>query len=68
MQKKEKDLENTKKVVVEFKKMSVKIRQQKKVEKNESLEKVQKIKLNLNTKEVRRSKLLEKYMTKILFR
>jgi len=27
-----------------------------------------KIKLNLNTKEVRRSKLLKKYMTKILFR
>ena len=40
MQKKEKDLENTKKVVVEFKKISVKIRQQKKVRKNESLEKV----------------------------
>ena len=34
---------------------------------NENLEKVWKIKLNLNAKDLRRSELLEKYTVKILF-
>ena len=69
MWEKEKDLENTKKVVVEFeRRISAEIRQQKEVEKNENLEKLWKVKLNLNMEELRRSELLERYIAKILFR
>ena len=48
--------------------MSAKIRQKKKVERNENLEKLWKVKLNLNVEKFKRSKLLEKYISKILFR
>jgi len=60
---KEENLENVRELVDEFKgRISAKVRQQ------EGLDKRWKIKLNPNEKEFRRSKLLEKYTEKILFR
>ena len=62
IQKKKENLKNVKEVVNESeKRLSVKFRKQK------VLKKMQKVKLNLNIKEFRRSELLEKYIVKILF-
>ena len=56
-------MENTKKLVNKFKKrINVEIRQQ------EKLGRVGKVKLNPRTEEVRRSKSLGRYTTKLLFR
>ena len=60
---KKKDLENVRKLVDEFEgRMEVEVGQQ------EGLDKVWKVKLNLNMKEFRRSELLVKYNVRILFR
>ena len=60
---KKKDLENVRKLVDEFEgRMEVEVGQQ------ERLDKVWKVKLNLNIKEFRRSELLVKYNVRILFR
>ena len=59
----EKDLENVRKLVDKFEgRLETKVRQQ------EGIDKMWKLKLNPNVKEFRRSKLLEKYIVKILFR
>ena len=61
--KKKKDLENTKKLVDEFKeRISPEIRWQ------EKLGRIEKVKLNPKIEEVGRSKLLGKYTAKLLFR
>ena len=65
---KEKNLENTKKVVVEFKRrISIEVRQQEEVERKD-LDKVYKVKLNSNAEKFKRSELLGKYTVKIFFR
>ena len=62
IQKKKEDLENVKELVDEFEeRIDVEVRQQ------EGIEKRQKIKLNPNAEEFRRSELLEKYTVKLLF-
>jgi len=64
----EEDLENVKELVEEFKgRIEVEVRRQKEVG-IKNLERVWKVKLNLETKEFRRIKLLGKYIVKILFR
>jgi len=61
-------LENAKEVVAELvERIRVEIKWQKKVEKNENLEKMLKVKLNLNPKKFRRSESLGKYMVGIFF-
>ena len=62
IQKKKEDLENVKELVDEFEeRIDVEVRQQ------EGIEERQKIKLNPNAEEFRRSELLEKYTVKLLF-
>ena len=62
MRKREEDLENVKELVNEFKeKLGVEIRRQKRIEER------WKVKLNPRTDEFKRSKLPEKYTTKLLF-
>ena len=61
-QKKEKDLENTRELVNKFeRRIKVEVKRQ------EGLDKVQKVKLNPNMEKFRKSKLLKKYIIRILF-
>ena len=65
--KKEKNLENAKKLVDEFEgRIEAEVRQQEEVEKK-NLDKAWNVKLNPNIEEFRKSMLLEKYTAKILF-
>ena len=59
---KKKNLENTRELVDEFEeRLGVEVRRQ------EGIEERQKVKLNLKADKFRRSKLLEKYIAKLLF-
>ena len=63
MWEKEKDLENVRELVNEFEeRLGAEVRRQ------EGVEQRQKVKLNPKAKEFKRSKLLEKYTAKLLFR
>jgi len=56
-----------KEAVAEFERRMAETRWQEEIERNEILEKLYKVKLNLNTKKFKKSKLPGKYIVKILF-